>query len=140
MKRVLDSGLSVSMALPQKAFKGVAARTITGDNGEVIFSLELHHHDPDLCLPVLVADNLDDIAADWHSWSRLMKLPMLIVDERNMAQHVCNRLGALMVEAPVERRKRITMVKRRGWFLRKRKIGDVGIVKKLSAAEIIARR
>lgn len=140
MKRVLDGGLPISMALPQKAFRGVAARTIIGDNGETIFTLELHHHDPDLCLPVLVADNLDDIAADWHSWSRLMKLPMLIVDERNMAQHVSNRLGALMVENVGERRKRITMVKRRGWFMRRRKIGDVGIIEKLSAAEIIARR
>ena len=140
MKRVLNGGLPVSMALPQKAFKGVAARTIAGNNGEAIFTLELHHHDPDLCLPVLVADNLDDIAADWHSWSRLMQLPMLIVDERNMAQHVSSRLGALIVESAVARRKRVTLVKRRGWFLRRRKTGDVSIVEKLSAAEIIARR
>lgn len=140
LKRQLDGGLPVSMALPQKAFKGVAARTIVDENGQVIFTLELHHHDPQMCLPVLVANDLDDIAADWHAWSRMMGLPMLIIDDANMAQHVCKRLGALMVENPIGRRKRITTVKRRGWFLRRRKIGDVGIVEKLSAAEIIARR
>ncbi|MCF6320954.1 MAG: DUF6101 family protein [Rhizobiaceae bacterium] len=139
LKRELKCGLGVSMALPQKAFKGVAARTIADKDGKTIYTLELHHHDADMCLPVLVADNLDDIAADWHAWSRLMRLPMLLVDEQNMARPVRNQLGAIMVEAPIMRRKRITMVKHRSWFLRRRKTGRIGVVEKLSAAEIIAR-
>jgi len=139
LKRELECGLGVSMALPQRAFKGVAARTIVGEDGKTIYTLELHHHDVDMCLPLLVADNLDDIAADWHAWSRLMRLPMLLVDEANMAHAVRDQLGAVIVELPVERRKRITMVKHRSWFLRRRKTGRIGIVEKLSAAEIIAR-
>ena len=140
LKRALGCGLPVSMALPQKAFKGVAARTLSDENGNMIFTLELHHHDKAMCLPLLVAHNMDDIAADWHAWSRMMKLPMLLVDENNMATPVRNELGRIMVEAPIARRKRITMVKRRPWFLRRRKIGAVSRVAKLSSAEIIARR
>ena len=86
-----------------------------------------------------VADNLDDIAADWHSWSRLMHLPMLLIDNDNIASPVRRQLGLLMVEAPIDRRKRITLPKHRPWFLRRRKIGSISKVEKLCAAEIIAR-
>ena len=139
MKRQLNCGLPVSIALPQKAFKGVAARTIDCGNGKTIFTLELHHQDRDLCLPVLVADDLNDIAADWHAWSRLMHLPMLLVDENNMAIPMRQQLGQLIVETPIERRKRLGMTKNRTWFARRRKTGSVGSVEKISAAEIIAR-
>lgn len=139
MKRQLNCGLPLSMALPQRAFKGIAARIFDDENGNTRFTLELHHHDIDLCLPVLVADNLDDIAADWHAWSRLMRLPMLLIDADNMASPVRRQLGLLMVETPIERRKRITTVKHRPWFSRRRKTGTLGPVVKLCAAEIIAR-
>lgn len=144
MRRQLGCGLPVSMALPNKSFKGIAARVIAGDKGNSIFTLELHHYDPDLCLPVLVADNLDDIAADWHAWSRMMRLPMLIVDEDNIAIPVREQLGMILVEEPHERRKRITIVRHRPWFLRRRKTGvqfegnDI-VLRKLDAKEIIAR-
>lgn len=138
-KTLRKSGLPLSMALPAKAFKGVAARVIKNEDGTQTVSLELHHHDAELCVPVLVADNMDDIAADWHSWSRLMKLPMLIIGEDNSACPVRKELGMLMVEDPIARRKRITMIKHRPWFLRRRKTGVVSEVKKISADEIIAR-
>ncbi len=105
MKRRLNCGLPVSIALPQKAFKGVAARTIDCGNGNTTFTLELHHKDRDLCLPVLVADDLNDIAADWHAWSRLMRLPMLLIDENSMAVPVRKQLGLVMVETTIERSK-----------------------------------
>ncbi len=140
MKRQLNCGLPVSIALPQKAFRGVAARTIDRGNGKTTFTLELHHKDCELCLPVLVADDLNDIAADWHAWSRLMRLPMLLIDENSMAVPVRKQLGLLMVETPIERRKRLGMTKNRTWFSRRRKMGTIGPVEKISAAEIIARR
>ncbi len=133
------SGLPLSFALPARSFKGIAARAVQHTDGSHTVSLELHHSDPELCIPVLIADNLDDIAADWHSWSRLMKLPMLMLDEDGMAQPVREELGMVMVEDPIARRKRITAYKPRPWFLRRRKAGVIGEVKKISAAELIAR-
>ena len=140
LKKILrKSGLPLSMALPTKSFKGVAARVTENSDGTFQASLELHHHDRELCVLLLVADNLDDIAADWHSWSRLMKLPMLIVDADNIAAPVRNELGQVMVETPIERRKRLRMIKHRPWFLRHRKTGMIGDVQKITANEIIAR-
>lgn len=138
-KILVKSGLPLSMALPTKAFKGIAARAFQNEDGSTQVSLELLHHDPELCVPVLVANNMNDISADWHSWSRLMKLPMLIVGEDDVAMPVRKELGMVMVENPLERRKRISTYKHRGWFLRRRKIGAVGEVIKITAKEIIAR-
>jgi len=133
------SGLPLAFALPAKSFKGVAAKAVEHEDGSKTVTLELHHSDPELCIPLLIADNLDDIAADWHSWSRLMRLPMIVIGEDGLSQPVRDELGMVMVEDPIARRKRITAYKPRPWFLRRRKPGAVGDVTKISAAEIIAR-
>lgn len=133
------SGLPLSFALPARSFKGIAAKAVEYEDGTKTVTLELHHSDPDLCIPVLIADNLDDIAADWHSWSRLMRLPMIVIGEDGMSQPVRDELGMVMVEDPISRRKRITAYKFRPWFLRRRKVGVVGEVQRISASEIIAR-
>jgi len=139
VRKNLTCGLPLSIAVPTKAFKGVAARAIEDAHGNVTVSLELLHHDPELCVPLLFANDMEDISADWHSWSRLMKLPMLLVDIEGEVSSVQNMLGEIMVEAPEERRKRITAVKRRPFFLRRRKPGAIGDVEKLTPAELIAR-
>ena len=47
LRKVLpSSGLPLSIALPPRAFKGVAARAIDHGNGQVTVTLELHHDDP----------------------------------------------------------------------------------------------
>lgn len=140
VRKTLSCGLPLTLAVPAKAFKGVAARAIQKPNGETIVSLELMHHDPELCVPLLFANDMNDIAADWHSWSRLMSLPMLIIGTDGETSPVQKMLGDIMVEAPWERRKRITAIKHRANFLRRRKPGNVGPVEKISAAELIARR
>ncbi|MEM9329822.1 MAG: DUF6101 family protein [Pseudomonadota bacterium] len=140
VRKTLSCGLPMTIAVPATAFKGVAARAIEDDQGNVIVTLELLHHDPELCIPLLYANDMDDIAADWHSWSRLMKLPMLLVGLEGEPTPVQNLLGDIMLETPWERRKRITAVKHRPNFLRRRKPGTIGDVEKLTAAEIIARR
>lgn len=139
VRKTLRCGLPMSVAVPAKAFKGVAARAIEDENGNTTVSLELLHHDPELCIPLLYANDMDDISADWHSWSRLLRLPMLILDLQGEPTPVQRMLGDLLVEDPIERRKRITSIKRRPFFLRRRKTGVVGNVERLSAHEIIAR-
>ncbi|MGI9399616.1 MAG: DUF6101 family protein [Rhizobiaceae bacterium] len=140
MKRKLSCGLAVSMALPASCFKGVAAHAVESPDGTITATLELHHHDPALSVPLLVSGDLDDIAADWHAWSRMMNLPMLIIESDNVARRITDRLGALMVEAPIERRKRFGTLKHRPWFLRRRKVGVVSEVTRITGEEIIARR
>jgi hypothetical protein len=136
LKRKLSCGLPMSMSIPARAFKGVAARAMEQEDGSVSVTLELHHHDPQLCAPLLAATDLEDAAADWHAWSRLMGLPMLIVGTDSIARPVVERLGQVMVEAPLQRRKRWGMLKHRPWFLRRRKTGFIGPVVRVSGEEL----
>ncbi len=139
MKRKLNCGLPLSMALPARAFRGVAARAFEGDDGKTTVTLELLHSDESMSVPLLVSDNLEDVAADWHSWSRTLRLPMLMIEPDGTVRKVQNTLGLLKIEHPTPRRRRHNAVKRRPRFLMRRKSGVVGDVTRLSAEEIIAR-
>lgn len=139
MKRRLNCGLPLSMALPAKAFRGVAARAFEDDDGETTVTLELLHRDEAMSVPLLVSDNLDDVAADWHSWSRTLRLPMLIIAVDGAITTVQNTFGLVRAEEPTPRRRRHNAVKRRPRFLMRRKSGVVGDVIKLTPDEIIAR-
>ncbi len=139
VKKMLGCGLPLSIALPVKCFIGVAARAIETTDGSMTATLELMHHDPELSVPLLVACDLDDIAADWHSWSRLMQLPMLVVGAEGSASPVQKLLGKIMIDPAFNRRKRFGSLKHRPWFLRRRKPGVIGPVVRISGEELIAR-
>lgn len=139
VRKQLNCGLHVSMAVPARAYRGVAGRAIEDDKGNITVSLELLHHDPELCIPLLLAHDLNDVAADWHSWSRLLKLPMLVIGADGTTSAAQRMLGKLMIEDPLARRKRITTRHHRPYFLRRRKKGTVGTVERISAKELIAR-
>ena len=138
MKRDLDCGLPLSMALPCKAFRGVAARAYENDDGSNTVTLELLHSDVDLSVPLCVSDTVEDAAADWHSWAKRLGLPMLLVDQNGNTTVVKNHT-ALSSQEPKPRRRRVSMMPNRPNFMRRRKVGMVGPVVRISANEIIAR-
>lgn len=132
------SGLPATIMLPAHAFRGVAARAIENEAGEVTVSLELHHDDPLLSVPLLVAADLYDVAADWRAWSELFGLSMLLVEADGVARTLeesANRIDA----APPVRRRRSVLAGRRPRFLARRKAGDLGLRLVVNGEEIIAR-
>lgn len=140
VRRVLEnSRLPVTVVLPAKAFVGVAARAIEDGDGTVTVTLELLHNDPMLSVPLLVARDLDDVAADWRAWSDAFDLPMLLIEADGVARSLEESLG-LVKGPPVPRRKGRTSTRRRPRFLARRKTGDLGIRLVVDGEEIIARR
>ncbi|WP_157018257.1 DUF6101 family protein [Mesorhizobium xinjiangense] len=101
------SGLPLATALPARVFMGVAARAIEDEDGEVTVTLELMHADPSLSVPLLVADDLDDVAADWRAWAQAYHLPMLIVEADGIARTLEESLSSALRE---ERLKRVGTV------------------------------
>ncbi|TPW32371.1 hypothetical protein FJU08_05030 [Martelella alba] len=85
-----SSKLPFSIALPGRAFKGVAARAIAHREGKITVTLELHHSDPEMCIPLLVTHDLNDIVADWQNWSSLYDIPMLMVEADGIARPLAN--------------------------------------------------
>ena len=138
MKRSLTCGLPLSIALPARAFMGVAARAFEHPDGSTTMTLELMHEDKDLSVPLCVSKDVEETACDWHSWSRALALPMIMIDAQG-EQTVVKDAGLLSEHTPQPRRRRFSSLKHRPNFLRRRKIGVVGLVRKLEACEIIAR-
>ena len=140
MRRMLPaSGLPLTVALPSRAFKGVAARAIDHGNGDVTVTLELHHTDPGLCIPLLVAHDLYDIAADWRSWSEAYGIPMLMVEADGVARELDEHLITAGAKPPKPRRRHSYFADRRPRFLVRRKVGSLGISMKIKGREIFAR-
>lgn len=138
MKGNLPSGLALSLALPSRAFSGVAARAFENEDGSTTVTLELLHSDPALCVPLCVSSTVEDAASDWHSWARRFGLPMLLVDEACEA-HVVKDYAGLTSHAVKPRRLRTSSLRHRPQFLRRRRMGMVGPVVRLEPNEIIAR-
>jgi len=141
IKKVLSkSGLPLSIALPARAFRGVAARAIDHGDGTVTVTLELHHADIALCVPLLVAHDLDDIAADWRTWSEIYGLPMLMVEADGVARPLDDGSTPHVEGAPSRRRRHHQIADRRPRFLVRRSTGKMGVRMKIEGREIIARR
>jgi len=138
MKRELTCGLPLSMALPNKAFLGVAARAFENSDGSSTVTLELLHADLALSVPLCVAETAEDAACDWHSWAKKTGLPMILLDEAGNIS-VVKDADALIMRIPKARRRRFTSLKYRPKFLRRRMVGMVGPVERITAREIIAR-
>lgn len=140
LRRLLDrSGLPVTVALPARAFRGVAARAIEDEGGNVTVTLELLHADPMLSVPLLVAHDLDDVAADWRAWSIAFNLPMLLVESDGVARSLEDTLGAaIRTLPPQERRKGRSTKARRPRFLMRRRSGGLGLRLVVDGREIIA--
>jgi hypothetical protein len=142
IRRTLEmSGVPAIIALPAPVFRGVAARAIEDGEGNVIVTLELLHNDPMLSVPLLVADDLDDVAADWRAWAEAYRLPMLLIEADGVARTLEESLGAaIKALPPQERRKGRASTRRRPRFLARRRTGDLGLRLVVAGEEIIARR
>lgn len=104
-RRLEQSRLPFSIALPGRAFLGVAARAVEDDDGNVVVTLELMHVDPALCVPLLVSCDLSDIEADWRAWARAYDLPMLMIEADGTPYPLPDRLDTSTGRAPAPRRR-----------------------------------
>ncbi len=141
IRRTLEmSGVPAIIALPANAFRGVVARAMEDSDGGVTVTLELLHNDPMLSVPLLVADDLYDVAADWRAWAEAYRLPMLLIEADGVARTLEESLGAAIKTLPPrERRKGRVSTTRRPRFLARRQTGDLGLRLVIDGEEIIAR-
>jgi hypothetical protein len=85
-RRQSETGQPLSIALPARCFRGVAARAIEDAEGNVTVTLELLHETEAYCVPLLVAHDLDQVAGDWHRWAEVFGLPMMLIEEDGVAR------------------------------------------------------
>jgi hypothetical protein len=140
IRRTLKNArLPVTIVIPARAFRGVAARAIEDETGEVTVTLELLHTDDSLSVPLLVASDLDDVAADWRAWSEAYDLPMMLVEADGIARVLEDTIGERRPAPLHERRQGKAAIRRRPRFLARRKCGRLGLRLVVEGEEIIAR-
>ena len=141
MRRRLACGIDVNVSLPAEGFAGVAAQAFENADGTCTVTLVLHHADPALCVPLLATDDPEAAAADWRSWARNLRLPMLLAGANGMeaVEDAGPHTGPLTAAVPLPRRRRRTTLKHRPNFRRRRQVGRRGPMERLDARELIAR-
>ena len=134
------AGRSEPIYAPLGEFEGVSVRMTTiGDTGAVRAVVELRHSNAALTLPLVVADEPEDVAADWKAWSRALKLPLLIVGNDGKVIRAASDAERIPLLQPKPRRRHSYFAARRPRFLTRRKTGRGGPRPVIEAREIIAR-
>jgi hypothetical protein len=136
-------GMLMAVNLPVASYLGVALRIEPPDGAaDGAVALVLEHRDSALSLPLYRADDSTDVVAEWQSWARALKLPLLIAGADGELREPFERIGALRVAAPLRRRRKRSAVKARrpSIFLRRkpgRRLGGAAVHH--GEREIIAR-
>lgn len=140
LKRTLKrSGLPLHIALPARAFRGVAVRATETGPEHALVTLELLHEDEELCVPLSVGHDLPAIARDWQSWSELLDLPMMMIDAEGVVRTLEESAPALAPGKARTRRPHAMLAERRPRFLARRRLGHLGVRLMVHGEEIIAR-
>lgn len=138
----LSCGLELNVKAAMKSYKMVAVRILSSYEGDhrIFARLELVHGDKDLNLVLAEAECPEHLAEDWATWSRLLNLPLRLID---LEGNVVVPPGAFDVSKAdaLPRRFGNSVAKRRTRFHSKRQTGMQGsnVVMFSPAAEIIAR-
>lgn len=118
-------GIKMALNLPVTAYLGVAVRLEPPQDDSLgAVAVVLEHRDHALSLPLFRALDGNDIVAEWQSWGRALRLPLLVVEPDGRLREAFDRLGALRIAPPAQRRRRRSAIRqRRPSLLMRRKVG-----------------
>jgi Family of unknown function (DUF6101) len=116
-------GMLMAINLPLASYLGVALRIEppVGAAASTV-ALTLEHRDGALSLPLYRADDSTEVVAEWQSWGRVLKLPLLITETDGGLREPFERIGEVRVCAPLPRRRKHSSIKARrpSIFLRRK--------------------
>ncbi len=141
VEREVPGGRSVRQTIRLQDFSGVAIRAeLVGEHeDQFAISVNLHHRDPALCIPLHVSFDTSDVNARWQSWGRALGLPLLLPGGDSSWREPVQRLGKLAVNSPCARAPRRLMTGRKSAMSSVRETGQSGAQPVHQGAEIIAR-
>jgi hypothetical protein len=131
-------GSSFHRSVPLADYRGVAVRMVPADGGELRIMVELLHADPALSIPLVVATSPGDIVADWQTWSKALRRPLLLVGDDGSIIEPTKRIGSVEIGTLKPRRLHSFFAARRPRFLARRKTGRGMPGERIAGREIIA--
>jgi hypothetical protein len=115
-------GMRMKIRLPVEAFVGITL--VSSDASGNTASVILDHCDPSLSIPLLDATALDDAAATWRAWGRVLGLSLWRRDpDGDVSMVQTGRRTLVAAPDAGRRRRRSTIKKRRPSILMRRKPG-----------------
>jgi hypothetical protein len=115
-------GMRMKIRLPVEAFVGITL--VSSDASGNTASVILHHCDPSLSIPLLDDTALDDAAATWRAWGRVLGLSLWRRDpDGDVSMVQAGRRTLVAAPDAGRRRRRSTIKKRRPSILMRRKPG-----------------
>ena len=118
-------GMLMAVNVPVASYLGVALRIAppVGAAASTV-ALVLEHRDRALSLPLYRADDSIEIVAEWQSWARVLRLPLLVAEADGRLREPFARMGEVRLGTPLpRRRKRSSLRTRRPSILLRRKPG-----------------
>ena len=136
-------GMLMAVNLPIASYLGVALHMEPAADAEAgAVALVLEHRDGGLSFPLYRAADGTDIVAEWQSWARVLRLPLLVAEPNGALREPFRRIGSLRVGTALPRRRKMSALRsRRPSILLRRKAGrrDTATSVHRDEREIIAR-
>jgi hypothetical protein len=108
------AGIKMAVNLPVSAYLGVAIRMEPPEGQSAgAVSIVLEHRDSMLSLPLYRSSDCTDILAEWQSWARVLRMPLLVAESDGRLREPFARIGALRVAPPIRRRRNRSAVRKR---------------------------
>lgn len=136
-------GIPMALNVPVTDFLGVALSVTapTEDTPESVH-LTLEHPDPGLSIPLFDAPDSDEVVAEWQTWARVLRRPLLVTDDNGGLHEPFPHIGQVRAGAVSPRRRGRTALKSRRPSIRwRRRCGMVAATPTVHSGEreIIAR-
>ena len=136
-------GIPMKVSTPVANYLGVAVRIIPPkDDFDGAVAVMLEHRDPGLSVPLFIAADGFDVAAECDAWARMLGLATLVVDGDGALRNVAGPFGRLNPRNSVPRRRGRTLKCRRSLRRLRRKPGRAPLATQAvyrDEREIIAR-
>lgn len=142
VEREVMGARAITKNIALDEFTGVAIRADLVGEGDDRFavSVNLHHPDPDLCIPLHMSYDMSEVSARWQSWGRALRLPLLLPALDGTWKEPFERLGKVNVKPPHGRVSRRFLANRRSCMSGLRETGDSRTRTAIGGTEIIARQ
>jgi Family of unknown function (DUF6101) len=102
----LDPLARRALRAPLADYRGVAIRMEppAGETAATV-AVVLEHSDPALSLTLYRAANGADVVAEWRAWGQALAVPLLVAEADGRLREAFERIGAVRVASPAQRRR-----------------------------------
>ncbi len=141
VRRVILGKVISQKRLAMSMFQGIALRISTYGSGDGLYyeiSINLHHETESYCIPLYKANDMDITSARLQSWSRRLKIPILLPALEGGWKQANTPIGRLVMKPAFQRNPRRMLASRKAILPAYRETCQLDLSKRVTGREISA--